>query len=212
MNNPPMITCPVCGGRTIEMEESCVLCGKSGTIPERRRPVLPDERRALLETAAAADRRANDYHRRAQKMAGVLSRAMEGGGPSFGRALANAGYLAEKTRRETADAALAGLRTLESDIEVHFGVFADYEMHPELMPERPSDPTKKRILHIRVMRALSALRAADAELAKYRARYDGDLTREESDAVFSLEEEYGHRLSWAQRDRLIRMIRERRAP
>jgi hypothetical protein len=196
------------------MEESCVLCGKSGTIPERRRPVLPDERRALLETAAAADRRANDYHRRAQKMAAALSRAMDTGASdrSFGRALANAGHCAQRTLRETAEAELAVLRTLESDIEVHFGVFADYENHPELMPERPSDPTKKRILHIRVMRALSALRAADAELAKYRARYDGDLTREESDAVFSLEEEYGHRLSWAQRDRLIRMIRERRAP
>lgn len=209
-----MITCPVCRGLTLEMEESCVLCGKLGTIPERRRPVLPDERRALLETAAAADRRANDYHRRAQKMAAALSRAMDTGASdrSLGRALANAGYLAEKTRRETAEAEIAVLRTLESDIETHFGVFADYEMHPELMPERPSDPTKKRILHIRVMRALSALRAADAEIAKYRARYDGDLTPDEGSAAFDMAQECGHDLTWVQRDRVCREIRRRRLP
>ena len=163
MNNPPMITCPVCGGRTLEMEESCVLCGKLGTIPERRSPGVDllkvaeyCELKRVREELAISNRRANDYHRRAQKMAAALSRAMDTGASdrSFGRALANAGHCAQRTLRET----------------------------------------------------------ADAEVAKYRARYDGDLTREESDSVFSLEEEYGHQLSWAQRDRLIRIIRERRAP
>lgn len=110
------------------MEESCVLCDKSGTIPERRRPVLPDERRALLETAAAADRRANDYHRRAQKMAAALARAMDtgGGDRSFGRALANAGYLAEKTRRETADAEAA---RLTAELAKYTGPLTDDEVH-----------------------------------------------------------------------------------
>ena len=58
-----------------------------------------------------ARRAARDYHRRSQKMAAALSRAMEGGGPSFGRALANAGHCAQRTLRETADAELAAYKT-----------------------------------------------------------------------------------------------------
>lgn len=63
-------------------------------------------------------------------------------------------------------AKVTAVESLENDIETHFTVFADYGKHPELMPERPSDPTKTRIMHIRVMRALSALREADTEIAR----------------------------------------------
>lgn len=71
------------------------------------------ECRALREDLRIADQRANDYHRRAQKMAAALSRAMDTGDAdrSFGRALANAGYLAERTKRETAEADLAAYKT-----------------------------------------------------------------------------------------------------
>lgn len=112
------------------------------------------ERDTLRDELDAQRAKANDYHRRAQKMAAALSKTMEAGGPSFGRALANAGHAAQRTLRET----------------------------------------------------------ADAQLAVYRARYDGDLTPEEEAAAFAMEEECGHHLSWAQRDRVIREIRRRRQP
>ena len=76
--------------------------------------------------------------------------------------------------------------SLENDIETHFTVFADYDKHPELRPERPSDPTKKRIMHIRVMRALSALREADEQVAALQARlarFEGPLTEAEAEGI-----------------------------
>lgn len=116
--------------------------------------VLRAEVQRLTADLNDARKAANDYHRRAQQMAAALSKTMEAGGPSFGRALANAGHAAQRTLRET----------------------------------------------------------ADAQLAVYRARYDGDLTPEEEAAAFAMEEECGHHLSWAQRDRVIREIRRRRQP
>ena len=102
------------------MEEICVLCGKLGTIPERRSPGVDllkvaeyCELKRVREELAISNRRANDYHRRAQKMAAALSRAMDTGASdrSFGRALANAGHCAQRTLRETADAELAAYKT-----------------------------------------------------------------------------------------------------
>ena len=58
---------------------------------------LTAERDALRDSA-------KDYHRRAQKIAAALSKKLhDSGGPSLGRALANAGYVAERTLRETAE-------------------------------------------------------------------------------------------------------------
>ena len=135
MNNPPMITCPVCRGLTLEMEESCVLCGKLGTIPERRSPGVDllkvaeyCELKRVREELAISNRRANDYHRRAQKMAAALARAMDtgGGDRSFGRALANAGHCAQRTLRETADAEAA---RLTAELAKYTGPLTNDEVH-----------------------------------------------------------------------------------
>ena len=73
-----------------------------------------------------ARRAARDDHRRSQKMAAALSRAMEGGGPSFGRALANAGHCAQRTLRETADAEAA---RLTAELAKYTGPLTDDEVH-----------------------------------------------------------------------------------
>ena len=87
---------------------------------------------------------------------------------------------------ESPSAEVAASMSLENDIETHFTVFADYDKHPELRPERPSDPTKKRIMHIRVMRALSALREADEQVAALQARlarFEGPLTEAKAEGI-----------------------------
>lgn len=58
----------------------------------------------------------------------------------------------------------------------------------------------------------AALKEAQAELAKYRAQFDGDLTPDEGQAAFDMAAECGHDLTWVQRDRVCREIRRRRLP
>ena len=66
-----------------------------------------DREPCLKRQLAAANERANRYHRDAQKMSAALTAKMETTtGHSFGRTLANVGYHAERLRRIDTEAAL----------------------------------------------------------------------------------------------------------
>jgi hypothetical protein len=94
-------------------QKQCVQC--AGRIdPEKLRCLECDERDAYLDAEleelrvqlTEAQQQAKTYHRRAQQAESACVKAGEAGGPSMGRALANAGYRHWQERAETAEQAL----------------------------------------------------------------------------------------------------------
>lgn len=121
----------------------CVYCKECGDsllaraeAAEQLAEAAASQLRAAVDAFEAAEKRANDYHRRAQKMAAALAREIAtGGGPSLGRALANAGYEAEKTLREAAEGKLEKVQEFALAYSASLSEFARFSIHAILAPD-----------------------------------------------------------------------------
>jgi hypothetical protein len=140
-----------CGGRDRKLVQ-CDICGIShfswqdrpieysllarAEAAEQLAEAAASQLRAAVDAFEAAEKRANDYHRRAQKMAAALAREIAtGGGPSLGRALANAGYEAEKTLREAAEGKLEKVQEFALAYSASLSEFARFSIHAILAPD-----------------------------------------------------------------------------
>lgn len=87
---------------------------------------------SLAKDLAAANERANRYHRDAQKMSAALTAKMEATtGHSFGRTLANVGYHAERLRRIDTEAALREANERAGRLEATLRTVMRYGEHAE---------------------------------------------------------------------------------
>jgi hypothetical protein len=145
MSSNPMRYSPAFGGgRTMEEDErgkyvkfdDYAAATSRAESAEQLAETVASQLRAAVDAFEAAEKRANDYHRRAQKMAAALAREIAtGGGPSLGRALANAGYEAEKTLREAAEGKLEKVQEFALAYSASLSEFARFSIHAILAPD-----------------------------------------------------------------------------